>query len=62
MSLKEATQAKIKGFNRMVHLIITLSLLALLAFEYVTIVSDDEVRAIDINTPFFKTQFLQSLK
>ncbi len=62
MSLKEATQAKFNSFKRMVHLIITLCLIVLLAFEYITIASDDEVRAIDISTPFFKTQFLQSVE
>lgn len=62
MSLKETAQAKLNSFKRMVHLIITLCLLALLLFEYVTIASNDEVRAIDINTPFIKTQFLQSIK
>lgn len=62
MSFKEATQAKLNSFGRFVHLVITLCLVALLAFEYITIASDDEVRAIDISTPFFKTQFLQSVE
>ncbi len=37
-------------------------LLGFLMYEYFTIASNEQMRVVDIKTPFFETQFLQEIK
>ena len=58
----ETFKSKIVNLFRLIHIFITLTLLIIVLNNYITIVSDSEVRVIDINFPFYKTQLLQSTK
>ena len=49
-----------KGWSYFKTLCIIL-LFSALMYEYLTIASNDQMRVIDIKTPFFNTQFLQDL-
>ena len=57
----EEFKNKTKNIFRKVHLLITVILFAIVLNNHITIASDAEVRVIDVNFPFYKTQFLQSV-
>lgn len=60
MTNEDFKTKSIKIFRK-VHLLITIILLTIVLNNHITIASDTEVRVLDINFPFYKTQFLQSI-
>lgn len=54
-------KTKLKTIASRLHLFLTLILLYLVLSNHITIASDAEVRVVDIDLGFYKTQFLQSI-
>lgn len=62
MTTNQEFIAKIKSFYCKVVTLLCIILIGILVSQHITVAQDSEVRVIDINLPFYKTQFLQSRK